>query len=84
MPGMKTDAQKVQDLRKKAEDKSLPQDVRNTFLDRANQIEQEAAKKAGVKLAKGGMLPVRGSRAAPHMAKKVMAKGGAVAKKAKK
>jgi hypothetical protein len=92
----KATAARIVKLREQAKDKSLPQDVRNTFLDRANQLEQEAAKKAGVKMAKGG-LPVRGSRAATNMEnkkkmmgggyvapmKKAMAKGG-MAKKAKK
>jgi hypothetical protein len=39
-----------------AKDKSLPQDVRNTYLDQAVKIEEKAAKGAGVKLAKGGTV----------------------------
>jgi hypothetical protein len=68
-------AAKVAKLRKMAEDKSLPQDVRNQYLDEAVKLEEKAAKGAGVKMAKGGAV-----KAAP---KKMMAKGG-VAKKAKK
>lgn len=87
----KTDAEKVAKLREMAKDKSLPQEVRNTYLDQAVKLEEKGAKKAGVKLAKGGM-PVRGERTATNKAKKMMyggmadkpmmAKGGAV--KAKK
>ena len=72
---MKTDAEKVTKLREMAKDKSLPQDVRNQYLDQANKLEEKAAMKAGVKLAKGGM-------AKKPAAKPMMAKGG-VAKKAK-
>lgn len=87
----KTDAEKVAKLREMAKDKTLPQDVRNTYLDEANKLEEKAAKGAGVRLAKGGM-PMRGERTATNKAKKMMyggmaektmmAKGGAV-KKAK-
>lgn len=86
------DAAKVAKLRKMAEDKTLPQPVRNQYLDEANMLEEKAAKGAGVRMAKGGMtkkmmmggavakeLPKRGSRTATNMAK-----GGSVAKKAKK
>lgn len=87
-----TPAAKAAKLRKMAEDKSLPQDVRNTYLDEAVKLEEKAAKGAGVKLAKGGVvpkkmmmggavakeLPKRGQRTATNMAK-----GGSVAKKAK-
>lgn len=87
-------AAKIMKLREAAKDKSIPQEARNQMLDQAVMLEQEAAKKAGVKLAKGGM-PVRGARTATNKAKKMMgggyaapmktamAKGGAV-KKAKK
>ena len=93
----KTDAEKVAKVREMAKDKSLPQDVRNTYLDEAVKLEEKGAMKAGVKLAKGGM-PMRGERTATNKAKKtagkpmmyggmadkpMMAKGGAV-KKAKK
>lgn len=77
------DAAKVAKLRKMAEDKTLPQPVRNQYLDEANMLEEKAAKGAGVRMAKGGAvakeLPKRGSRTATNMAK-----GGSVAKKAKK
>jgi hypothetical protein len=86
-----TPAAKVAKLRKMAEDKSLPQAVRNQYLDDAVKLEEKAAKGAGVKMAKGGM-PMRGERTATNKAKKMMyggvadkpmmAKGGAV--KAKK
>lgn len=65
------DAAKVAKLREMAKDKSLPQDVRNTYLDQAVKLEEKAAKDAGVKLAKGGM-PVRGERTATNKAKKMM------------
>jgi hypothetical protein len=89
-----TPAAKVAKLRKMAEDKSLPQAVRNQYLDEAVKMEEKAAGKAGVKLAKGGM-PMRGERTATNKTKKMMdggyatpmktamAKGGAV-KKGKK
>lgn len=94
----KTDAEKVAKLREMAKDKSLPQEVRNTYLDQAVKIEEKAAKGAGVRLAKGGAvkpMPMRGERTATNKAKKMMyggmaekkpmmAKGGSVAKKAKK
>jgi hypothetical protein len=70
----KATAMKIEKLREAAKDKTLPQEARNQMLDKANMLEQEAAKKAGVKLAKGGAVVAK----AP--AKKAMAKGGAVAK----
>jgi len=89
-------AAKVAKLRKMAEDKSLPQDVRNTYLDEAVKLEEKAAKGAGVKLAKGGSVKAP-AKAAPKktagkpmmyggMAEKkpMMAKGGAAMKKGKK
>ena len=88
-----TPAAKVAKLRKMAEDKSLPQAVRNQYLDDAVKMEEKAAKGAGVKLAKGGM-PMRGERTATNKAKKMMyggvadkpmmAKGGAAMKAKKK
>ncbi len=66
------DAAKVAKLREMAKDKTLPQEVRNQYLDQANMMEEKAAKGAGVKMAKGGAVP------------KKMAKGGAAMKKAKK
>ncbi len=89
-----TTAEAAARFRKIAEDKSLPQSVRNTYLDKANEIEKAAAKPT---MNKGGaMLPVRGSRTAKHKETKMkyggmpivegmkmpaMAKGG-MAKKA--
>jgi len=82
----KTDAQKVADLRKAAEDKTLPQAVRNTYLDRANEIEragyEKMRMKEGLNMAKGGKVPSK-AKAKPAMAvmiglspTKKMAKGG--------
>jgi hypothetical protein len=51
----KSVAAKIAEFRKKAADKSLPQDVRNTFADKANALEQQEAEKAGVRFNKGGM-----------------------------
>jgi len=48
-------AAKIARLRERANDKSLPQDVRNQMLDEAVKLETESAKRAGVRLAKGGM-----------------------------
>jgi hypothetical protein len=74
-------AAKVAKLRKMAEDKSLPQDVRNQYLDEAVKLEEKAAMAGGVKLAKGGV--VKKPAAKPTAAKPMMAKGGMV-KKGKK
>jgi hypothetical protein len=56
---MATDAEKVKMYREKAKDTSIPQEVRNTYLDRANELERKAfeeTKKAPpAKLAKGGV-----------------------------
>jgi hypothetical protein len=92
-------AAKVAKLRKMAEDKSLPQDVRNTYLDEAVKLEEKAAKGAGVKMAKGGAVkaPAKaapkktagkpmmyGGAVKPMADKPMMAKGGAAMKKGKK
>lgn len=80
---------KAASYRKQAEDKSLPQSVRNQFLDNANELE---AKASGVKLAKGGAVKKKSiseyggkekyaSKAA--MAKHEKAEGGAMEKKEK-
>ena len=81
---MATDAEKVKMYREKAKDTSVPQEVRNTYLDRANELERKAfedTKKAPAapetKLAKGGM-PVRGSRTATNKEKKMMGGGYAM------
>ena len=84
----KTDAQKVADLRKAAEDKTLPQAVRNAYLDRANEIEragyEKMKMKEGMNMAKGGKVPSK-AKTKPAMAvmiglspAKKMAKGGKV------
>lgn len=78
---MTTDAEKVKMYREKAKDTSIPQEVRNTYLDRANELERKAydASKGAApasppaKLAKGGAV-----KKAPV---KAMAKGGAASKK---
>jgi len=83
-----TPAAKVAKLRKMAEDKSLPQAVRNQYLDEAVKMEEKAAGKAGVKMAKGGAVKAApkkmmyGGAVKPMADKPMMAKGGAV--KAKK
>ena len=83
---MATDAEKVKMYREKAKDTSVPQEVRNTYLDRANELERKAfedTKKAPTpptKMAKGGM-PVRGSRTATNKEKKMMGGGYAMPEK---
>ena len=80
---MATDAEKVKMYREKAKDTSVPQEVRNTYLDRANELERKAyedTKKAPTppaKLYMGGM-PVRGSRTATNKEKKMMGGGYAM------
>lgn len=73
---MATDAEKVIMYREKAKDTSIPQEVRNAYLDRANELERKAyeAGKATPptppekKLAKGGMIVNKGVGASmkPH------------------
>ena len=85
-----TPAAKVAKLRKMAEDKSLPQAVRNQYLDEAVKMEEKAAKGAGVKLAKGGAVKAApkkmmyGGAVKPMADKPMMAKGGAAMKAKKK
>jgi hypothetical protein len=71
-----------------AEDKSLPQAVRNQYLDEAVKMEEKGAMKAGVKLAKGGAVVAKAPKKMMYggMAEKkpMMAKGGAAMKKGKK
>ena len=81
---MATDAEKVKMYREKAKDASIPQEVRNTYLDRANELERkafEATKAAPAtpekKMMYGGM-PVRGSRTATNKQKKMMGGGYAM------
>ena len=74
-----TPAQMAARFRKMAEDKALPQSVRNTYLDKANAVEKAAAKPT---MAKGGaMLPVRGSRTAKHKETKMNYGGMPMAEK---
>lgn len=80
---MASNADKVAKFREMAKDKSLPQEVRNTYLDRANELERaeyDATKPkektaAVTAMAKGGA--VKKAAKAPV---KAMAKGGAVKK----
>ena len=51
-----TPAEAAARFRKIAEDKSLPQSVRNTYLDKANAAEKEAAKPT---MAKGGAVTAK-------------------------
>ena len=79
----KTDAEKVAKLREMAKDKTLPQEVRNQYLDQAVKIEEKAAMKAGVRMAKGGAVKKPAAKKMMYggMADKpMMAKGGAVKK----
>lgn len=84
---MSKDAEKVAKLREMAKDKTLPQEVRNQYLDQATKLEEKAAMSAGVKLAKGGMAKKPAAKKMMYGGvaekKPMMAKGGAV-KKAKK
>jgi len=78
----KSDAKKVADLRKMAEDKTLPQAVRNSYLDRANEIERSGYEKMKMTegMAKGGAVkkkPAMAIMIGVGPAKK-MAKGGKV------
>lgn len=75
-----TPVNKAARFRKIAEDTSLPQAVRNEYLDKANAIEKEAAKPT---MAKGGVVkpPMGAKPPAKKLPMPAMAKGGAVAKK---
>ena len=91
MATAKTDAQKVQELRKQAMDKSLPQEVRDMADTKANDIEKKAVEKeTGMKLAKGGAVGKMPMKTAAKMpmkkpaAKTMMSKGGAAMKAKKK
>ena len=77
---MATDAEKVKMYREKAKDTSIPQEVRNTYLDRANELERKAfeATKAPEKKMMYGGMPVRGSRTATNKTKKMMGGGYAM------
>lgn len=79
MATSKTEAQKVADLRKQAQDKSLPQEVRDMADKKANQIEGRSVKKeTGIELAKGGMAKKPAAKKAPmkETAKQPMKKAG--------
>jgi len=71
-------AAKVAKLRAAAKDTSIPQDVRNTYLDKANELERSTYKP---NMAKGGAVvakaPAKAADKAP--AKKMMNKAPAVA-----
>lgn len=69
---MATDAEKVKMYREKAKDTTVPQEVRNSYLDRANELERkayEATKVPEKKMAKGGAVSKKTPAKAP-------AKGG--------
>lgn len=73
----KEKAAKIARMRKKAEDKTLPQDVRNQMLDNANKLEQEMGEKAsGMKYAKGGYAKKKMMMGGMMDKKPMMNKGG--------
>jgi hypothetical protein len=81
-PSASNTAAKAAKYREMAKDKSLPQDVRNVYLDKANELEQASYKPS---MAKGGMVKdVKMAMNYGGMAMKqpMMAKGGAVVAKA--
>ena len=65
MATAKTDAQRVAEYRKQAMDKSLPQEVRDQADMKANEIEAKSVDRAGVKLAKGGVVAKAPAKKAP-------------------
>lgn len=75
-------AAKVAKLRTAAKDTSIPQDVRNTYLDKANELERSTYKP---NMAKGGAVVAKAPAKAPAKAaakapaKKMMAKAPSVA-----
>jgi hypothetical protein len=84
-----TPAQMAARFRKMAQDPKLPQSVKNTYLDKANEVEKAAAKPT---MNKGGMMKPPIKKPLPPMSGKppikklpkptMMAKGGAVVAKA--
>ena len=96
---MATTATKIEMYRERAKDKSLPQEVRNQYLDKATELEYKAYEetKAGKttsntpekKLAKGGVVAKAPSAKAPMKApakapmKKPMLAKGGAVKKGK-
>lgn len=81
---MATEAEKVKMYREKAKDETIPQEVRNTYLDRANELERkmfEASKGTPpAKMAKGGAVKKTNMKDTMKTPMKAMAKGGAVKK----
>jgi len=71
-------AAKIEKLRAAAKDTSIPQDVRNTYLDKANELERSTYKPT---MAKGGVVAPKAGAKAPAKApaKKTMAKAPSVA-----
>lgn len=69
------DAAKIASLRERAKDKSLPQDVRNAFLDKAVELENKAAG-----YAKGGMVASKKMMGGGMVGKMAYAKGGMATK----
>lgn len=79
MATTKTDAQRVTEYRKQAQDTSLPQPVRDQADKMANDIEKKSVEKSGVKLAKGGAVVVKAPAKKPAAAaKKPMGKAPAL------
>jgi hypothetical protein len=77
---MATDAELVAKYREKAKDKTLPQEVKNMYLDKAVELEQKAYKKEkptslGPKMAKGGAVSKMSN--SKMMKDSAMAKNGA-------
>ncbi len=73
---MATDAEKVKMYREKAKDASIPQEVRNSYLDRANELERkayEATKVPEKKMAKGGAVKKAPAKAPAKGGKPVVA-----------
>jgi hypothetical protein len=86
-----TDAQKITKYRSQANDKSIPQDIRNEYLDKANALEYKAYGEEK-KMAKGGAVKKAPAKKAAPMPKgkgiailiapaKKLAKGGMAKKK---
>lgn len=74
---MPTAAEKVAMYREKAKDTSLPQDVRNAYLDKATELEYKAYEETKAGTTKSS-TPPQPSKMAKGGAVKKMAKGGYV------
>ena len=61
-PSTANTAAKAAKYREMAKDKSLPQDVRNTYLDKANELEQASYKPS---MAKGGAVVAKAPAKSP-------------------